>query len=60
MVKKYFKLFELWKRKKVKQKLLEDLKIKKEETENLKKKNDRIRMERNQARLELSGSKGTN
>ena len=41
-------------------KLQEDLKFEKDKTEKLKRENDRLRKERNRARLELSGSNGTN
>ena len=41
-------------------KLQEDLKFEKDETEKLKRENYRLRKERNRARLESSGSNGTN
>ena len=40
-------------------KLQEDLKFEKDETEKLMRENDRLRKERNRARLESSGSNGT-
>ena len=52
---KSFKLITLWKGKRSNQKLQDDLKIEDDEAKRLTKENDRLRMERNKARLESSG-----